>query len=63
MPNHNHTLTSGIKSNDGSTSYVVNQYFKSGWWEGSINMGVSMVGGGQPYYPYYYGVYAWIRIS
>lgn len=62
MPSHNHLHYLNVDNRgvcwtcaDGG-KYVPQG---GGTWEYATNN----TGGGQSYYPYYYGVYAWIRIS
>lgn len=62
MPQHSHTQR--ILNTYGSDLYgyahnMTNKYNTN--YTDSID--TEGTGGGQPYYPYYYGVYAWIRIS
>lgn len=59
MPSHSHSTTFGYGSNEhgGAIPGGLNDTTTYRDRESSYS------GGGQPYYPYYYGVYAWIRIS
>lgn len=58
MPPHRHALSIAIAPGDGSrlcgtsNSQVYNSSYA-----------MSETGGGKPYYPYYYGIYAWRRIN
>lgn len=63
MPSHNHRV-----------GYAGNLYYQSGgssWWTAGLTdtdmysdtKGTDYTGGGQPYYPYYYGVYVWHRTA
>ena len=61
MPNHSHyvQLANEYANNDSETyapAWVHQKNITSGRYSGSA-------GEGQPYYPYYYGVYAWIRVE
>ena len=62
MPSHTHNLPSGTSSINGS-EYAINVYMNSGYWNGNTNEIIHPAGGGQAYYPYYYGIYAWIRVE
>lgn len=65
MPAHRHTL-SGYRATTAdatATDKRPRMYAKGSGagWDGGESIGLT--GGGQPYYPYYYGVYAWRRIA
>lgn len=62
MPSHTHNLPSGTSSISGS-EYAINVYMNTGHWNGNTNEIIHPAGGGQAYYPYYYGVYAWVRTA
>ena len=61
MPSHNHQLTLYYGGNSWN-SIPQGTDWKNAHGSDSES-GTAYSGGGQPYYPYYYGVYAWIRIS
>ena len=56
MPSHSHDIGLSYMTSAGTSNQAV-------WWSGVNGYKTHNTGGGQPYYPYYYGVYAWIRIS
>lgn len=58
MPPHRHALSIAIAPGDGSRLCGTSnsQVYKSSY-------AMSETGGGKPYYPYYYGIYAWRRIN
>lgn len=56
MPSHSHTTP--VKSG----SYTTINGGGDTWVTIYNNDYVGYTGGGEPYYPYYYGVYAWVRI-
>lgn len=62
MPSHNHLLSLNIDNRWACWTCAEGGMYVpqgGGTWEYVTNN----TGGGQSYYPYYYGVYAWIRIS
>ena len=67
MPSHRHSVAYFTINTVGYKSYgIFPQGTKADSWQDNGWAGSdfhSTSGGGQPYYPYYYGVYAWIRIS
>lgn len=66
IPSHGHS--GNIMTSAGDTSAWNYFYFNpsgggvgNGQWSGSLRIGSS--GGGQAYYPYYYGIICWHRIA
>lgn len=62
IPSHRHTIAGTDKSVDGGSSYMrPRSADASGVTQDQYK--TTYAGGGQAYYPYYYGVYAWHRIA
>ena len=58
MPPHSHKMP--IAGTAGSTDYLISSYTTAN----KVLLGsTGDTGGGQAYYPYYYGVYVWVRIA
>ena len=66
MPSHNHqTSFRGGNSGDGGNAAYANGKVvgQGGGWNGYQDYWMGKTGGGQPYYPYYYGIYVWRRTA
>lgn len=65
MPSHAHSLgiSEGIWAYGVNASMIGNGVYANGWAYHANITNTLATGGGQPYYPYYYGVYAWIRVE
>lgn len=57
MPSHSHKLLASY----GYNSFAETTAFGGSATSAGTIWGLQSTGGGQPYYPYYYGVYAWYR--
>ena len=62
MPSHVHTkyMSDGTETNEPLVTRIPHFVWNK---HGQVYIDTEASGGGQPYYPYYYGVYAWIRIN
>lgn len=61
MPAHRHRLT---YANPGSGGAIYMPYGATvAQVTGGDNRAMSIEGEGQPYYPYYYGIYMWVRTA
>lgn len=62
MPSHVHTkyMSDGTETNEPLVARIPHFVWNK---HGQAYIDTEASGGGQPYYPYYYGVYAWIRIN
>lgn len=62
MPSHVHTkyMSDGTETNEPLVTRIPHFVWNK---HGQAYIDTEASGGGQPYYPYYYGVYAWIRIN
>ena len=61
MPSHRHVILNANAGGDPSGwNYCPNIGSTN---RGYANMGTEASGGGQPYYPYYYGIYVWRRTA
>ena len=64
MPSHSHTGGLSCYAGGGGANvfnFTPANVTNSPQWSNSLNIGSS--GGGQAYYPYYYGVYVWKRTA
>jgi len=60
IPSHNHYISSMRNCGASSGGFYGVACNSSA---GAVGMGTDNTGGGQAYYPYYYGVYVWKRIA
>lgn len=66
MPSHRHTQYWGIYNPSGNGWYMAGLLGTNGGGQQASNWGGNhpgYTGGGQAYYPYYYGVYVWKRVA
>lgn len=62
MPSHNHNFNINVMNNgDCWTCASGDCYVPKGG--GNWTYSTGSTGGSQPYYPYYFGVYAWVRVA